>query len=338
MRRNILMSLLALATAICLPFLVRYRSGVEAGAQAETGSGSSDFVGSSYPDSSGSSDSALEFTVLMDGGVSRQTMSSYLPHVLAGEMPASFDIEALKAQAVAARTYILHQKTGENPKHPDADVCTDSNCCKAYINNDELKERWGSAYDVNLAKINDAVSITDGICLMYENQPIQAVFHSSSCGKTEDSQNLWTALPYLVSVDSPEQESDVPDFVTTVEVSPQNFRETVLAFYPDALLEPNAPESWLGGLENYDSGRVASVTLGKAAIPGNQLRTMFSLRSTAFTLRYTGESFIFTVSGYGHGVGLSQYGANVMAGDGFLFSEILAHYYPGTELVNLGDS
>ena len=337
MRRNIIISILALITAICLPFLVRYRSG--SGTLSESSPpGSSALPETSSPYSEGSSDSAFEFTVSMDGGTSRETMSSYLPHVLAGEMPASFDSEALAAQAVAARTYILYQKDRENPKHPNADVCTDSNCCKAYVSDEELKERWGSGYESNWSKIANAASVTDGICLMYEDLPIQAVFHSSSYGRTEDSQNLWAAMPYLISVDSPEQESDVPDFITTVEVSPQNFRETVLVFYPDAVLEPDAPESWLGGLENYDSGRVASVTLGKVSIPGSQLRTMFSLRSTAFTLRYTGESFIFTVSGYGHGVGLSQYGANVMAGDGYSFSEILAHYYPGTELVTLGSS
>lgn len=277
------------------------------------------------------SDSELLFTVLEDGRITEHSMSEYLPGVLAAEMPASFDPEALKAQAVAARTYIMYCMLGGSQKHPGADVCNDASCCKAYATEEQLRELWGDSYDEYSRKIRSAAVETDGRYLSYEGSPIQAVFHSSSYGRTEDGGALWSSLPYLVSVDSPETEEDVPNFITTVEVSAQDLAQTVMTAYPEAVFT-GGPENWIGAVSDYESGRVASLELGGVPISGAELRTMFTLRSTAFTLEYTGESFLFTVRGYGHGVGMSQYGANVMAKDGCDYITILEHYYPGTTL------
>jgi stage II sporulation protein D len=219
----------------------------------------------------------------------------------------------------------------EKPAHPEADVCDDPGCCKAHSTDEALRENCGGDYDANMQKILSAVRSTDGEYMSYGGEVIQAVFHSSSSGRTEDSAAIWQAEPYLVSVESPETAEDVPNYVTSVTVSPEDFREAVLTVHPEAEFGED-PAFWLGAAVRDASGRVESVDIGGTQVPGTELRTIFKLRSTAFTLDYTAEGFLFTVTGYGHGVGMSQYGANVMAEDGADYEEILTHYYPGAEL------
>ena len=149
---------------------------------------------------------------------------------------------------------------------------------------------------------------------------------------TEDSGEVWNSLPYLVSVSSPETAEDVPDYVTTVELSSEQFESAFRDAYPYISLDAD-PALWVEGTELDSSGRVASLRVGGQDIPGTEAREIFALRSTAFELEYSGGVFTFTVTGYGHGVGMSQYGANVMAGMGAGCEEILSHYYPGAELV-----
>lgn len=281
----------------------------------------------------GARDRETVFTVLSAGGEVREVnMAEYLPGVVAAEMPAAFETEALKAQAVAARTYIIYRMSAENPRHPQADVCDDPGCCKAFSDEAALREKWGGEFEAYMSKVAGAVLDTDGEYLVYEGLAIQAVFHSSSPGQTEASGSLWEQLPYLVSVSSPETAEAVPNFVTTVEVSPGDFKDTVLMSFPEAKLSGGA-EGWLGKAEHSIGGRVENILVGGVEIPGAQVRSMFALRSAAFTVTYTGQSFLFTVTGYGHGVGMSQYGANIMASQGNLYDAILAHYYPGTTLL-----
>ena len=310
-------ALLCLILALALPLVISAHSEPE-----EDPPASGDVAGM---------DSELSFSVLTDGSIETVTMSDWLPGVVAGEMPASFEPEALKAQAVAARTYIMYAMGREKPAHPEADVCDDPGCCKAHSTDEALRENWGGDYDANMQKILSAVRSTDGEYMSYGGEVIQAVFHSSSAGRTEDSAAIWQAEPYLVSVESPETADDVPNYVSSVTVSPEDFRETVLAAHPEAEFGED-PAFWLGAAVHDASGRVESVDIGGAQVPGTELRTLFELRSTAFALDYTAEGFLFTVTGYGHGVGMSQYGANVMAQDGADYEEILTHYYPGAEL------
>ena len=157
------------------------------------------------------------------------------------------------------------------------------------------------------------------------------MFHSSSAGRTEDSAAIWQAEPYLVSVESPETAEDVPNYVTSVTVSPEDFREAVLTVHPEAEFGED-PAFWLGAAVRDASGRVESVDIGGTQVPGTELRTIFKLRSTAFTLDYTAEGFLFTVTGYGHGVGMSQYGANELAKEGKNWQEILQWYYTGVTI------
>ena len=258
------------------------------------------------------------------------SLEEYLVGVVAAEMPASFPEEALKAQAVAARSYALCQIS--SGKHPEADLCADPGCCQAWLDEDQLRENWGGSYEENLARIRDAVAATAGETLSYEGEPVLAVFHSSSAGATEDCGAIWSPRPYLVSVSSPETPRDVPGYVSELRCAPLDFRDVILSAYPKADFS-GPEEAWIGPEKRDGSGRVESLELGGVSIPGKELRSLFSLRSTAFTLAYEEGTFVFTVTGFGHGVGMSQYGAMVMARDGAGYREILSHYYPGTELV-----
>ncbi len=272
-----------------------------------------------------------EIVLLLDDGTEQNMgLDEYVLGVLAAEMPAAFEPEALKAQAVAARTYAMYCAAAD--KHGSAQVCGDFGCCQAWISQEKMRENWGADFDMNLAKLQTAVTLTQGEYLAYEGAPVFAAFHSSSAGKTEDCGKVWNPRPYLVSVDSPETANDVPNYISRLDCAPLDFRDIVLSSCPDADFSGDEAE-WVGEIIRDESGRVESAELGGVKIKGTQLRSLFSLRSTAFILEYTGGRFIFTVTGFGHGVGMSQYGANVMAKNGSDYAEILTHYYPGAVLV-----
>ena len=277
-------------------------------------------------------DAGRQIRLLSDGEVTQLSVSDYLAGVVAAEMPAAFEPEALKAQAVAARSYL--QRAAGEPKHEGADICSDAACCQAYLSPGQLRESWGERYDEYARKISGAVGATDGEYLSYDGQPALAAFHSSSDGATEDAAALWSDVPYLKSVSSPETGDEVPDFTSRVVSSELDFRDTILHLAPEADMT-GPPSGWVGEIKRTASGRVASIVIGGAELTGSRLRGLFSLRSTDFELEYDGESFVFTVHGYGHGVGMSQYGANAMAASGADYRSILAHYYPGTFLAAL---
>ena len=269
-----------------------------------------------------SEDQRAVVIILDDGELIPMTLAEYLPGVLAAEIPASFEEEALKAQAVAARTYVLSAK-----HHAQARVCTDSTCCLAFQDENAMKAAWGSDFEANYAKLCGAVAATDGQYLAYGSEPIQAVFHASSGGRTENSDALWSALPYLVSVETPETAATVPGLISTVTLPPDELADT-LGF--EAVGEPS---QWLQDIRIDDAGRVKGILLCGQAYTGPYLRQTLGLLSTDFALEWDGTSFVFTVTGHGHGVGMSQYGANLLAADGWTYKDILSHYYPGTILV-----
>ena len=277
-------------------------------------------------------DAELKLRVLTGDGVREMSMEEYLPMALAGEMPASFEPEALKAQAVALRSYALYYREKPKGVHPEADVCLSPGCCAAGKSFEEMADGWGSKAGEYEEKLLKAVEATDGQYLSYEEEAVLAMFHSCSLGATESGGELRTPLPYLVSVGSPETEADVASLRSTVEVSPEDFRESIGRSFPALSLE-GEPGSWLGEVTPSAGGRVGSINIGGQEISGLTMRQIFSLRSTDFQLKWTGECFLFHVSGYGHGLGMSQYGANAMAKTGANYGDILCHYYPGTELV-----
>ena len=269
---------------------------------------------------------------LKDGdNVTDMDMHSYLVGVVAAEMPALFPAEALKAQAVAARTYAMYC-TGLS-RHENADICSYSGCCQAWMSDEALKERWGADYGKYRAMVSAAVTASAGEYLSYQGQPVLAAFYSSSAGATENSSQIWNPTPYLISVPSPETAENLPQLISQVRVAALDLRDAILSEYPQADLS-GAPESWLGRTRESASGRVDSLDIGGVSVAGTRLRQLFSLRSTDFQLSYDGTDFVFTVAGYGHGVGMSQYGAKLMAEAGAGYESILSHYYPGTSLLH----
>lgn len=278
-------------------------------------------------------DKTTALNVLVGGKLQQMDMETYLLGVVRAEMPASFELEALKAQTVAARTYILHKIAGGgSANHPEADACDDVNCCQAYKSQEAAAADWGAEAAAYESKIRQAVSETDGQCVLYDGAPVLAVFHSSSAGTTLDAQTVWSAsLPYLQSVETPESDESVPNYHSTASFSASELKERLLAALPGAALD-GSPSNWFTNIQQQPNGVVTSLSVGGVEVGGNQLRTILDLRSACFTISFDGDAVNFAVTGYGHGVGMSQYGANVLAAGGMTYREILAWYYTGTEV------
>ncbi len=250
-------------------------------------------------------------------------MESYILGVLLAEMPASFAPDALKAQSVAARTYAAKAAlTGG--KHEDGSVCTDPACCQGYQSRDTYPGR-----EEDVQKIADAVADTAGWVLTYEGELIEATYFSCSGGRTEDAVAVWGGeFPYLRSVSSPGEEE--------AAVYSQSHRFTKEEFQKALGLRlSGAPESWFSMTTYTSGGGVAAVTIGGQVYSGTQLRSLLGLRSTAFSVEVRGDIITVTTRGYGHRVGMSQYGADAMASQGSTWRQILSHYYPGTALTRL---
>ncbi len=282
-------------------------------------------------------DKVTPLNVLMGDKLQSLDMETYLIGVVRAEMPASFQEEALKAQAVAARTYILHKIAGGgSANHPQADACDDITCCQAYKSEEDAAADWGEDAPAYEEKIRRAVTETDGECILYDGAPVLAVFHSSSSGATQDAQNVWSAsLPYLQSVETPEGEETVPNYRSTASFSSAQLRERLLKALPEATLE-GSPSNWFTDIRQQPNGTVTSLSVGGVEVGGNRLRTILELRSACFTISFDGDQITFSVAGYGHGVGMSQYGANVMASNGMTYREILEWYYTGAEVGLIG--
>ena len=272
-------------------------------------------------------ESGKAVTILIDGELQEMDLNEYLWGVVAAEMPASFELEALKAQAVAARTYSLN-KAGQAANHPEADLCTDHTCCQAWIAREKAQANWGDNAQTYTDKITRAVAETNGEVALYEGALISALYHSSSTDTTQDAVAVWGGnVPYLKSVPSPEGE-EVPDYHSTVTYPSQECKDRILSAKPEAVLEGD-PANWFTNAVYSDGGSVLTIDLGGVTVSGHEARTIFDLRSASFTVETTPDSVTFSVTGYGHGVGMSQYGANAMAAEGKTYQEILQHYYTG---------
>lgn len=259
-------------------------------------------------------------------------MDGYVCGVIAAEMPASYHMEALKAQAVAARTRALWQKkNGGCELHAGADVCTYSAHCQGYATLNECKAMWGDAYPAYRDRILEAEAATADELLTYEGEPITVMYHAISGGRTEDAATVFSqSLPYLVSVES--QTEDGARGLTT---------ETALSFAEIAKalnasqgfdLSAETVRRTLSVAAYTDSGRVKSMQIGDREIPATAFRAALGLRSTWFSLSMDENGATFFQRGYGHGVGMSQAGANGMAAEGANYTDILLHYYPGVTL------
>lgn len=253
------------------------------------------------------------------------TLEEYVQGVVAAEMPPSFHPEALKAQAVAARTYAYRRiRRGDSiPEHPDAHLSSDYRSGQAWVDWAEFLQIHGSAAGrVLQRKIKNAVKQTEGIIAVYDGEPILAVYHSTSGGRTENSEHYWgETLPYLRSVEDPFS-LDSPVHYSTATITLDKLAEVLGVDGADNFKV----------IERYPSGRVKTVEAGDKWFSGREIRERLSLRSTWFTAEIIGDELVFSVWGYGHGVGLSQYGAQGMAQRGYTYDQILQYYYQGIEL------
>ena len=266
--------------------------------------------------------------------VEKIDIEEYLIGVLPAEMPPSFNLEALKAQAVAARTFIINREGASDETHKGATVCTDPSHCKAYMSEDEAENKWGIEWDKTYKnKIKRAITETRGQILTYDNEPISAVFHSTSSGKTENSEDVWqNALPYLRSVES-EGEDKSPRFKSSEEITIDEFKQKIKSLNKDVSFSNNKKE-WIGNITYNESGSVKTIEISGKEFKGTDIRTLFGLRSANFKITI-GDKVTFDVTGNGHGVGMSQYGANHAAENGYTYDEILKKYYLGVELSNI---
>lgn len=263
-----------------------------------------------------------------DGSVAEMNLEAYITGVVLAEMPASFESEALKAQSVVARTYALRAENGKS-KHEEAAVCTDSACCQAYRSPDDYVQNGGSRE--NYEKVSAAVASTEGLVLLYDGELIEATYFSCSGGSTEDAVAVWgTEVPYLVATDSPGEEA-ATHYSDTQNFTPEEFCEAL------SLETQEPPKDWFGPVIYTAGGGIETIEICDSAFSGPELRKLLGLRSTAVTFTVDSDSIIAHTRGYGHRVGMSQYGADAMAVQGKNFREILAHYYRGTSIEKLTD-
>jgi stage II sporulation protein D len=265
----------------------------------------------------------LEIPVLMeDGYVEVMELDTYITGVVLKEMPASFENEALMAQAVVARTYTLKRNSAY--KHDNAAICVDYSCCQAYCSEEDYLKNGGSADD--LQKVRSAVSATENQVLMYNGQLIEATYFSCSGGMTEDAQAVWGEdIPYLQAVESPGEEG-ASHYTDTIRIPVDDFS----ALLGQQLV--GQPGTWIKQVTYTPGGGVDTIVIGGREYTGIEIRQLLGLRSTAFVMTAVGNTVTVTTKGFGHRVGMSQYGADAMAVNGANYAEILNHYYPGTQL------
>jgi stage II sporulation protein D len=253
-------------------------------------------------------------------------LEEYVTGVVATEMPANFELEALKAQALTARTNIILSKiNGLNSK--DSDV-SDTTKDQVYKNKEELKTVWGKDFSWKYKKVSDAVEATKGEILTYNEKPITASFFSTSNGRTENSEEYWsTAMPYLRSVDSP-WDLNSPKYQNRISVSVTDFEKKL------NIKLPNSKN--VGTIKKKTSGgRIAEFIISGKTFTGREIREKLGLKSTDFSMSRNGAEIVIDTKGYGHGVGMSQYGANGLASQGKKYLDIINHYYQGVQISKL---
>lgn len=271
-----------------------------------------------------------EFSTLFIS-VENDNFENYIIGVVSAEMPSSFEIEALKAQAVASRTYAYRRVDNVN------DEINYTNIGQAYDTIENMRSKWGDKFDDNYSKIKNAIVSTKGIIMTYEDEPIEAVFHSTSGGMTENAENIWGKnLPYIKSVDSYLDE-EAPNFTYVSIISNNEIVSKIASKFSSSGINVSYDDI-INSFEiktRSEAGYVLEVYVCGYLMSGQDMRTLFDLRSSNFTIVKNSDSFEFTTKGYGHGVGMSQYGANFMAMEGYSYLEILEHYYSDIDFMKI---
>ena len=260
--------------------------------------------------------------------ITEMSLTDYLIGVIAEEVNAAYHEEAIKAQIIAAHTKLEYTKTHKNDDLAEADITDSASTHQGFLTEDEQRKKWGESYEIYHKKIAKCVDEVKDIILTYNNEPINAVFHAISNGQTENATDVWGGeYPYLVSVQSAGDKLS-PAYKSEATVSSDDFKKKVTE--NGAELGKN-PEKWVEKITNTDTGMVKEIIIGNKSFKGTEIRKIFGLKSSTFAVKYDNKSFVFTVCGYGHGVGMSQYGANYMAQQGYSYEQILEHYYKNAE-------
>lgn len=257
----------------------------------------------------------------------------YLYGVVSSEMPVSFELEALRAQAVVARTYTIYKiMMGSKHQEINADICDSHLCCQAWISKENRLARWEeNEREKNWNKIVEAVNSTIGKVILYEGQPINAFFHSNSGGSTESPVNVWGGnYNYLQIVETSGEEA-YTSYTSEVILTKDELIVKMLDKYSDFAID-FLEENTVSVLENTESGRVKKIKIGNKEISGVEARNIFGLKSAKFEVQKEGENIKFSVLGYGHGVGLSQCGSDSLAKQGYDYIKIIKHYYKDVEI------
>ncbi|WMJ82567.1 stage II sporulation protein D [Oscillospiraceae bacterium LTW-04] len=262
--------------------------------------------------------------------------AEYIRGAVASEMPATFHQQALTAQAIAAHTWALYsahrQAETPDPTLKGADFSADPERLEGYITKERFFERYGESAELFWPKICDAADYALTRIVTYNGKPALTAYHSTSAGQTEASDNVWTvSLPYLVPVES-DGDLLAPDYKVTETYDKKTMKLLLMQAFSDVTLDDDTPEKWIVPLETSDSGYVTLAKVGDLEVHGQAVRNALSLRSGCFEISYQGGTFSVETLGYGHGVGMSQYGADFMARQGNTCEEILLHYYPNTEI------
>lgn len=264
------------------------------------------------------------------------SLDDYLCNVVSAEMPASYEVEALKAQAVVARTYTIYQAINSENKHEGANICDSHLCCQAWMAKEDRFAKWDEGRrEEYWNKIESAVNNTKGKIITYENKPINAFFHSNSGGTTEVPLNVWggSGYPYLQVVQTSGEET-YNQYNSEVILTKEEFINKIKEKHSDFSID-FAQENEINILEYTESGRVKTIKIGNLNLSGVEVRSILGLKSANFTFSIDENNIKFSVIGYGHGVGMSQTGADSMAKQGKTYEEIIKHFYVGVEVVNL---
>ena len=268
------------------------------------------------------------------GQVEEIPLDQYLLGVVSAEMPANFEEEALKAQAVVARTYTLYS-IEKSKKHENADVCDSPSCCQAWISKGDRLNKWEeSKRNENWGKIFEAVNSTKGKVIKYNGDLIDAFFHSNSGGKTEEPVNVWggSNYPYLQSVETSGEDA-YSQYSSEAILSKDDFVKKIKEKHNNLEINFNKEDA-IKITEYTDTNRVKTIKVGNLNLSGVEIRSILGLKSTNFQFSIDGDSIKFEVTGYGHGVGMSQTGADSMAKQGKKYDEIIKHFYTGVEVVD----
>lgn len=263
-------------------------------------------------------DNTIYVSALVNNKKADLSLEDYIVGVVSCEMPASFNIEALKAMSVAARTYALYK----SERNKTLKTTTDDQC---YIDESAMKEKWKNNFDKYYNKINNAVNDTKGEYMIYNDKTIIAFYFSISNGKTENVENVFSQkLDYLVSVDSSwdkrnnNNEKDVKmkvsDFLKKLNISDERINDIKI--------------------DRSNTNRINNIKINNKNYKGTKFRSLLNLKSTDIEIKYDNDYVYLHTVGYGHGVGMSQYGANYMAQDGYKYEDILKHYYKDVKIVN----